>query len=147
MESFESPYQFDRHKNHAVLTLNPLINEGEWSNVSEVGNEILTQLQGQTPCLIVDLSRLEYMGSPQVALLVRLWKSLKKTSGRMAVQYRSPVVRDILATSGLGQLWDIADSREAALKALGLSTRHRAAATFFSWFRTEVYRLSRLRPS
>jgi len=145
VQSFESPYQFDRLKNHAVLTLNPLINEGEWSNVSEVGNEILSQLQGPiTPCLVVDLSRLEYMGSPQIALLVRIWKSLKKLPGRMAVQCQSSTVREILTNAGLPQLWDIVETRDAALKSLGLAKRSRPASFVWNWFRTEIVRLSRL---
>lgn len=148
VESFESPYQFDQHGTYAVLTLNPLINEGQWSNVSEVGNEILSQLQSLTAGrLVVDLSRLEYMGSPQVALLVRIWKSLRKLPGKMAVQCPSPTVREILCTAGLRSLWDIVEGREAALKSLGVPSKCRSAASIWNWFRTGVVRLSRLRPS
>jgi anti-anti-sigma factor len=148
VESLESPYQFDRHNTYAVLTLNPLINEGQWSNVSEVGNEILVQLQGlTTPCLIVDLSRLNYMGSPQLALLVRIWKSLKKLSGRMTIQCPSPTVREIISTAGLRSLWEIVDARDAALKSLGVPVRSRSAASIWHWFCTGVLRLSRLRSS
>ena len=147
MESFESPYQFDRLKNYAVLTLNPLINEGQWSNVSEVGNEILNQLQGlATPYLVVNLSRLNYMGSSQVALLVRIWKSLKKRSGRMSVQCPNSAVRDILLNSGLKHLWEIVDTPQAALKSLGVAAASPTAMAW-NWFRTEVVRLTRLRPS
>jgi anti-anti-sigma factor len=149
VESFESPYQFDRHGAYAVLALHPLINEGQWSNVSEVGNEILSQLQNlPAPCLVVDLSRVDYMGSPQIALLVRIWKSLKKLSGRMAVQCPSPTVREILSTAGLRSLWDIVETREAVLKSLGVPTRPRPAMAVWNWFRSSFVRLSsRLRPS
>ncbi|MDB5387106.1 MAG: Sulfate transporter/antisigma-factor antagonist [Planctomycetaceae bacterium] len=148
VESHESPYQFDRFSNYASLTLNPLINEGQWSNVSEVGNEILNQIQGlAVPSLVVDLSRLNYMGSPQLALLVRIWKSLKKLPGQMAVHCPSPAVREILCTAGLRSLWDIVETHDAALKSLGVPLKPRPAISVWNWFCTNVFRLVRLRPS
>lgn len=121
VDSLESPFQFERQPTHGILSLNPLINDGQWGTVTEVGNEILAQLETMlAPALVIDLSRLSYIGSSQVALLVRVWKSLKKLHGRMAVECPCDSVREILCTAGLRSLWEIADTRDAALVAVGI---------------------------
>ena len=137
MDSLESPFHFERHSNHAVVLFNPLINEGQWGTVIEVGQEILAHL-GNLPgqALVVDLSRLSHIGSPQVALLVRLWKSLKKFQGRMSVECPVGTVRDSLSTAGLRSLWPIVESRDAALDAVGVAQVLPASDSPWSWFRT-----------
>lgn len=121
METREAPYQFEHRDTHAVLVLYPLINEGQWGNVSEVGTEIVGRLESsKSPSLIVDLSPLDYMGSAQVALLVRVWKSLKQNEGKMVVQCPGEMVREVLTIAGLKSLWSIVETRDAALGELGL---------------------------
>ena len=117
----ESPYQFERLDNYTLLTLHPLINDGQWGNVSQVGTEILNRLEAmENPSLVVDLSPLDYMGSAQVALLVRIWKSLKTSKGSMAVQCPGETAKAVLATAGLKSVWKIVDTREEALTAVGV---------------------------
>ncbi|HVW02106.1 MAG TPA: anti-sigma factor antagonist [Planctomycetaceae bacterium] len=128
MESTEAPYGLDRCETHFVLTLNPLINDGQWANVSQVGTEIIERLESsRVPKLLVDLSPLEYMGSAQVALLVRVWKSLKKVNGRMAVHCPHEMVREVLAIAGLKALWEISPTNEGALQSLGVPVRKRTS--------------------
>lgn len=128
MNQSEAPYQFESGDSYSVLALYPLINDGQWGNVSQVGSEILTRLETlRSPALIVDLSPLDYMGSAQVALLVRVWKSLKKLNGRMVVQCPGQMVREVLAIAGLKALWDIVETREAALMSLGLRSTEQSA--------------------
>jgi|GEM_PF-1014385 len=118
----EAPYRFDAASDHYVLTLYPLINEGQWGNVSQVGAELVARLEAlDRPNLIVDLSPLSYMGSAQVALLVRLWKALKKNGGRMALQCPHEMVREVLAIAGLKSIWYVVDTRREAIDALDLS--------------------------
>lgn len=137
MDSLESPFQFESQPTHGILLLNPLINDGQWGTVTEVGNEILAQLETMlAPALVVDLSRLNYIGSPQVALLVRVWKSLKKLQGRMAVECPCEMIREILCTAGLRSLWEITDTRDAALIAVGVPrTPVRPILSRWSWLR------------
>lgn len=137
MDSIESPFQFERHSNHGVVLLNPMINEGQWGTVTEVGNEILVHMEtlpGQA--LVVDLSRLNYIGSPQVALLVRLWKSLKRFQGRMSVECPSATIREILSTAGLRALWQIVETREAAMTAVGIAHVPPPAPSRWDWLRS-----------
>ncbi len=134
MDSLESPFQFERQPTHGILLLNPLINDGQWGTVTEVGNEILAQLETLlSPALVVDLSRLTYIGSSQVALLVRVWKSLKRLQGRMSVECPSEEVSEVLSTAGLRTLWAIVETRDAALAAVGVSNAIRPVAPKRSW--------------
>ncbi len=138
VDSLESPFHFERHENHGVVSFNPLINEGQWGTVMEVGHEILAlmeSLPGQA--LIVDLSRLKYIGSPQVALMVRLWKSLKRFQGRMSVECPPGTVRDSLQTAGLRSLWQIVETRELALAAVGVEVEKISPTSYspWNWFR------------
>ena len=121
VDSLESPFHFERHLQHAVVAFNPLINEGQWGTVMQVGHEILLHVGNQpNQALVVDLSRLTYIGSPQVALLVRLWKSVKKSNGRMSVECPNDTVCDALSIAGLHSLWQIVATRDAALNAIGI---------------------------
>ncbi len=136
MDSIESPFDFERHPHHAVVLFNPLINEGQWGTVIEVGHEILVQLENRPgQALVVDLSRLSYIGSPQVALLVRLWKSLKRIQGRMCVACPAGTVRDSLSTTGLNSLWQIVATRDAALAAVGVSPELPVSPSPWNWLR------------
>lgn len=124
VDSSEAPYRFETLDAYSVLSFYPLINEGQWGNVSEVGTEILNRLESiRSPAVVVDLSPLDYMGSAQVALLVRIWKSLKKMQGKMVVQCPGAMVREVLTIAGLKSLWNIVETREAALKSLNVSER------------------------
>ncbi len=134
MDSLESPFQFERHATHGILLLNPLINDGQWGAVAEVGNEILEQLESLlAPALVIDLSRLTYIGSPQVALLVRVWKSIKRFHGRMSIECPSEMVTEVLCTAGLRSLWAIVETREAALAAVGVPMTMRPTSSKRSW--------------
>lgn len=134
VDSWESPFQFERHATHGVLHLNPLINDGKWGTVTEVGHEILAQLDTLlVPAVVIDLSRLNYIGSPQVALLVRVWKSLKKLRGRMAVVCSCDTIDETLSTAGLRSLWAIVDTREAALTAVGVPLPARPPVSRRKW--------------
>ena len=121
MDSSEAPYQIEKQDGFFVLTLYPLINDGQWANVAQVGTEILGRLEAfPDSAVIIDLSPLQYMGSAQIALLVRIWKSLKRLDGRMVVQVPGATVREILNIAGLHALWTIVPTRSEALAALSL---------------------------
>jgi hypothetical protein len=54
-----------------------------------------------------------------VALIVRLWKSVKDRNGRMVVVNQHELVREVLRLAGLEQVWSIVATREEAVAALG----------------------------
>ncbi|MEZ6046837.1 MAG: STAS domain-containing protein [Planctomycetaceae bacterium] len=128
MTSSTNPYVFEQGNGYSVITLTPQLNDAQWSDIEQVGSDLLVQLKDhKSPAFVVDLSSLNYMGSAMVALIVRLWKSVKDEKGRMVVVNREKLVYEVLELAGLHKIWIIVETREEALKKLGF--RAAAAST------------------
>ncbi|QDU79186.1 hypothetical protein Pla110_08910 [Polystyrenella longa] len=118
--SSNNPYYFEQGNGYSVITLTPELNDAQWSDIEKVGSDLLVQLKDhKSPAFVVDLSSLNYMGSAMVALIVRLWKSVKDEKGRMVVVNREKLVYEVLELAGLHKIWVIVETREEALKKLG----------------------------
>lgn len=129
-------FDFQILPDHNLLVIYSGLNEAAWGDVVSVGTAILERLEhSRTSKLLVDLSQLDYMGSSQVALLVRIWKVLKARDGQMAVQVTSEIVHKVLTIAGLHTLWDIVPTRAAAQRALGVRvTQDTAPRAAFAGF-------------
>lgn len=118
--SSQLPYRLEMENRRVIVSLLPELNEVPWSDIEKVGSEILEKLQNlSNPNLLVDLCPLSYMGSAQVALVVRMFKSVKEKSGKMIVANQNPMVLEVLTLAGLNKVWTIVDSRERGLSMLG----------------------------
>lgn len=121
--STQLPYRLELDQRRAVVALLPELNEVPWADIERVGSEILAKLQPlASPHLLVDLCALNYMGSAQVALVVRMFKTVKEKNGKMVVANRDPMVLEVLTLAGLNKVWTIVDSRERAMSMLGGSS-------------------------
>lgn len=121
METAKLPFVFDVRDRYSVLAFTPQLSEGDWGDIDNVAAEILKTLEGmREPALLVDLSQLSYMGSSQVALVLRMWKVVKAREGRLAVHVTHPLVIEVLKIAGLQSLWTISESRDEALQSLGI---------------------------
>jgi len=115
-----TPYRFEKADGYAVISLEPELNNAQWSDIERIGTDLLDQLNAiRSRAMIVDLSALNYMGSAMVALIVRLWKSIKDDDGRMVVVNRDPNVFEVLQLAGLHKVWTVVETREQSVKALG----------------------------
>jgi len=113
-------YRIEFDHNRAIVALLPALNDVAWADIEKIGADVVSQLANlTTPLLLVDLTALNYMGSSQVALVVRMFKSIKERGGRLVVANKHPLVTEVLTLAGLNKLWTIVDSRDAALKLLG----------------------------
>jgi anti-anti-sigma factor len=114
------PYRFEKADGYAVISLQPELNNAQWADIEKIGTDLLNQLNTvRSRAMIVDLSSLNYMGSAMVALVVRLWKSVKEDNGRMVVVNRDPNVFEVLKLAGLHKVWTVVETREQSVKALG----------------------------
>jgi anti-anti-sigma factor len=114
-------FELERRTGYARLVLSPNLNAFHWADVERSAAEILTAIETtKASAVIVDLTPLDYLGSAQLTLLVRVWKAIKAGGGRMVVLSNAPVVREVLNTAGLGALWEFADSLPAAYETIGL---------------------------
>lgn len=131
-------YEFSATSSFSRLRLMPGLNEIQWGGVESLGADLIGRLErAPSPNLLVDLTPLNYMGSSQVALIVRLWKTLKAKSGKLVVLVTSDVVEKVLTIAGLNTLWDIVGTESEAYAALGVSSAdleaHIAGSSSFTW--------------
>jgi anti-anti-sigma factor len=116
-------HSIETHPKYCVVTLSPAMNNCQWSEIEKVGNEVVRELEAvNAPNLVVDLSELEYIGSAMVALVVRIWKTVKTKNARMVVVTRNPMVLEVFKIAKLDEVWTIVEYREDALQELGIST-------------------------
>jgi anti-anti-sigma factor len=115
-------FELERQPAYARLVLSADLNAFHWEDIQRSAADILAELGRTRPAaVIVDLTPLDYLGSAQLTLLVRIWKAIKEYNGRMVVELKGAVVREVLKTAGLLNVWEVAESREAAYQMLGLA--------------------------
>lgn len=119
MSTSLTPYQVHVLKSHVEVVLLPPLTEGSWSEIEQLGNEVLGQIQERrSPVCIIDLSGLNYMGSSMVALMVRIWKEVKSRNGRLVIVATHPVVRETISLAGLDKIWEIHGRMDTACRSL-----------------------------
>lgn len=94
------------------------------SEIRAAGEQVVSELANQkAPQCLVDLTALDYMGSAMVASIVRIWKGIEASQGRMVVAVSSLGVREVLRVTGLNRVWTIKNSYDSALHELGFSSQ------------------------
>ncbi|MGE0376493.1 MAG: STAS domain-containing protein [Planctomycetaceae bacterium] len=121
-------YHIDQNASYSTITLLPGLNEAQWSDIERAGTDITGRLSAmRTPAVMVDLTPLNYMGSSMVAMIVRCWKNVQSNKGRIVVICNNDVVREVISLAGLTKVWPIVETRDAALKELGVSSKSSGA--------------------
>jgi anti-anti-sigma factor len=115
------PYEFDTSKSYALVAFNPSLGDCRWGDIELAGNEIKEKLAAlDHPNFLMDLTRLEFMGSSVVALIVKLWKAVQEKDGKMVVVNTNLMIGEVLEIAGLTGIWEIVDSHEEAEHMLGV---------------------------
>lgn len=123
-------YRLEMARSHAVLRLDPEMGSAAWGDIDRVGNELISSVNGQgSQAWLIDLSRLEYMGSALVALVVRVWKAVQSSGGRVVVVCGSGMPEEVLRLAGLDKVWTITETYEDGLRKLGVSASGALART------------------
>lgn len=122
MASVTQGYRLEMARSHAVLRLDPEMGNAAWGDIDRVGNELIASVNGQsTPAWLIDLSRLEYMGSALVALVVRVWKAVQNGGGKVVVVCGGGMPQEVLRLAGLDKVWTITSTYEEGLRKLGVA--------------------------
>ncbi len=108
-------YELEDGSGFTVVAFNPAIADAQWGEIEQVGTELKERLsQLGSPIFLVDLTRLQFMGSSVVALIVKLWKAANELQGGLVVINSSSVIHEVLDIAGLTRLWTIVETREEA---------------------------------
>jgi anti-sigma B factor antagonist len=88
--------------------------------ISEVSEGLLEVTKGGPPRVLVDMSAVEFFSSSFIEVLFRVWNRLKvKDGGRFGICCLQPYCREILQVTNLDKVWEIYETREEGLAALG----------------------------
>ncbi len=113
-------YQLVLENGQLILKLLPGLTEAPWSEIEQAGFEAVSEVQKLAkPQVVVDLTELNYIGSSQVALVIRVWKAVKVQDGALVVATSNSTVREVLALSGLDRVWKLVETSQEARAALG----------------------------
>ena len=70
------------------------------------------------PLLVMDLSNIERIGSPFLAMMIRCWKRVSERGGSMALSGVSDEIHQLLNITRFETLWPIYKTQREALAAL-----------------------------
>lgn len=88
------------------------------SNASAAEKEVLGKAQGLAPQLLMDLSRVDYLSSAGLRVLLMAAKACRAAGGKTVIQSPTPAVLQVLTMSGFDKIIPMASSREQALAQL-----------------------------
>jgi anti-sigma B factor antagonist len=92
--------------------------ELDLTGTTDVDSELASHVIGENVKVILDLSRVTFLASIGVRLIVMTAKSLASRGGRLAILNPIPAVRDVLDVTGLPQVIPVFGSLEEATKEL-----------------------------
>lgn len=84
---------------------------------SEFDQSLEKNISGGRDRLILDLSRLEYISSAGLRVIMKAAKKMEITGGEMAITGLRGVVQEVFKVSGFYSLFNIYDSEEEAVLA------------------------------
>lgn len=115
------PYQFEVVRGIPLVTFDESLAQAPFATVERAGTDLVERMREIGPRhLFVDLTALSYMGSAQVALIVRIWKVVKDAGGKTVVAASAGAVREVIALARLDQHWTMVGSEEEGLRVLGV---------------------------
>jgi anti-sigma B factor antagonist/stage II sporulation protein AA (anti-sigma F factor antagonist) len=99
------------------------LNDLEYGSMNDLGLEqissVLLSVADETnpPSLIVNLSKVEFLGARLIGVLVSAWKRLKRREGRMALCGLTPACAKLARVLCLDKLFEIYPTQRMALQA------------------------------
>lgn len=116
MATQEVPYLITTVNNHLKVQLLPELNESAWNQLETLGDLLLLELKDQeSPSVIIDLTKLTYISSSLVAVVIQVWKLVDEQGGKTAILNTSDMVEEVLQISGLKKVWCIVSNEEEAI--------------------------------
>ena len=108
-------FEFDASRHFAAVALDNSLGESKWDAIEKAGNELKAKIaELDRAIVLMDLSKLEFMGSSVVALIVKIWKDSEGRQGGMVVVSPNEMTMEVLEISGLTKLWPGVRSRDEA---------------------------------
>ena len=79
--------------------------------------EYLSTALPQTQKLLIDMSRVDYLSSAGLRLLLLLYREITARSGTLVLVHVSPEIRTVMSHTGFLEFFTLVDSQQEALHA------------------------------
>jgi anti-sigma B factor antagonist len=86
-------------------------------SATEVETKLNALIDAGQTCLVVDLEKLEYISSSGLRVFLATLKKVKKQEGDIKLACMKPFIKEVFDIAGFSQLFNIFDTREAAVGA------------------------------
>lgn len=83
----------------------------------QIREELSAPLQ-QVQKLIIDMSRVDYLSSAGLRLLLLLYREVTARNGKLVLLQASPEIRTVMSHTGFLNFFTLADSQQEALHAI-----------------------------
>lgn len=124
MATEEVPYHITAVNDHLKVQLLPELNESAWDELESLGDTLLVEVKNQpSPTVIIDLTKLDFINSSLVAIVIQVWKLVDEQGGKTAILNTSEMVEEVLKISGLKKVWYITSTEEEAIAHLSQAAR------------------------
>src|SRR5262245_4156741 len=98
----QDAFTIERHGDVTLIVPSPVLEQMGPGMVDDAATLLLDPILGQeTPLVVVDLARVDFVGSAFLALLIRCWKLATLRGGQMVLSGASERVRDLLHLTSL----------------------------------------------
>lgn len=89
------------------------------ANAATVEAELLARLAAEAGGVVIDFTRLDYISSAGLRIVLVIAKRMKQGSRRLVLTGFQPNIKDVFEISGFLNILDVASSRADAVKQAG----------------------------
>lgn len=104
-----------------ILIVSPTgnVEEINWDLIEAAASLVMQPIRTKkNPSVLFDLSKLRFVGSVFLSLMLRCYKHVKSRGGEFALCGANEVTRELLHMTSLDILWPIYEDREEAMMSL-----------------------------
>ena len=122
MQVFRGVCSFGETDEFVLVSIGDVFSHCAWNRLESVVRDLTNKLlQSKSMAIVLDLSSLSHASSSVVAAILRIWKRIVASGGRVVVLAPSERTRGTLDMAGLTTRLPIANDPGGALHLLGLS--------------------------
>lgn len=119
MSQIDESFQLEWHGNSVVIIPATNVESMRWDLIEQAADIVIAPLREmEMPMVIFDLSKVNFVGSVFLSLLLRCHKLVKSRGGELVLCGASEMARELMRVTALDTLWAIYDTREEALRDL-----------------------------
>jgi anti-anti-sigma factor len=105
-------------ENQGALVILSIAGQLDATTAPELDAALMSASDAGSRYMLLNCTRLTYVSSAGLRILLKVYKQLKPTNGMLALTALQPHIREIFELTGFTNLFSIHDSREAAIRAL-----------------------------